>query len=114
MDIKKALGHRIRTLRKARSNSQEELAARINRSVDAISLIERGENWPSVETLERIAAALDMPTSELFNDLSDIGREADADDTLASAVGKLSQLRADDLKIALATIEALAANRLHK
>lgn len=43
--------------------------------VDFLSLIERGRNAPSFETLERIARRLKIPVAELFNfDISAIRR----------------------------------------
>ncbi len=46
--------------------SQEKFAELLDVSVDFLSLIERGRNAPSFETLEKIARRLRVPTSELF------------------------------------------------
>lgn len=46
--------------------SQRELARRINMSGQMISKIERGETTPSLDTLNKIASALDVPVSSLF------------------------------------------------
>jgi transcriptional regulator with XRE-family HTH domain len=46
--------------------SQEDLAGLIGRSVDAVSNIERAKGLPSLETLEAIAAKLEIPIAEFF------------------------------------------------
>ena len=68
MDITKALGKRIRQLRQARPDklTQEDLAEHADISVSFLSMIERGERAPHIETLIRIACALDVSISELF------------------------------------------------
>ena len=52
------VGSRLRDLRKERQLSQRELADLAGLSPNAISLIERDEQSPSVATLQRLAAAL--------------------------------------------------------
>ena len=53
-------------IRQARKLSQESLAAmaRIHRT--QISLFETGRRQPGIETLVRLAGALEVPTGELF------------------------------------------------
>ena len=46
--------------------SQEQLAERAGISVDFVSLVERGINAPSFETLEAICNALQVEVSEMF------------------------------------------------
>jgi transcriptional regulator with XRE-family HTH domain len=46
--------------------SQEQFAESLGMSVDFLSLIERGRNAPSFETLERIAKRLRLSVAELF------------------------------------------------
>jgi transcriptional regulator with XRE-family HTH domain len=46
--------------------TQEQFAEALNISVDFLSLIERGRNAPSFETLDRIAKRLRVSVSELF------------------------------------------------
>lgn len=64
--LREQFGERIRALRKEAGLSQEELAAKADISVDFVSLIERGINAPSFETLETLARALNLPVKELF------------------------------------------------
>ena len=65
-DILKRLGARIREERRKTKLTQEELAKRVDLSVDFIGYIERGKQAPYIKTLERIAKALSVETYELF------------------------------------------------
>jgi transcriptional regulator with XRE-family HTH domain len=65
----KDVGHKIRLLRLGRSGgrmTQEHLSERAGISVSFLSMIERGERSPHLETLARIAEALGVAVSELF------------------------------------------------
>ncbi len=64
--IKKALGKRIRALRRLKRVTQQQLAQRINLSASQLSNIERGIKNPKPELLEKMAAALNIPREELF------------------------------------------------
>ena len=60
------IGKRIKSLRKSHGLSMRDLAARSSLSANAISLIERGENSPTVSSLKRLSKALDVSIHELF------------------------------------------------
>ena len=64
--LKQKFGKRLREIREQRRMSQEQFAETLDISVDFLSLIERGRNAPSFETLDRIAKRLRMSVSELF------------------------------------------------
>jgi transcriptional regulator with XRE-family HTH domain len=74
-EIGKRVGTRIRELRTqgARRWTQEELAERAHISVSFLSMIERGERVPHLETLFALASALEVRLSELFLDGVDGG-----------------------------------------
>jgi transcriptional regulator with XRE-family HTH domain len=61
-----ALGRRIRELRKQLCCTQEELANRAGISVSFLSMIERGERLPHLETLAQLAESLGRTLAELF------------------------------------------------
>lgn len=63
-----SLGRRLRAAREERGLSQRELAAKASISINAISLIERDENSPSVATLQSLANALNVKMSYFFDD----------------------------------------------
>ena len=65
--MKSRVGLQIKVLRTNRSMSQAELAEAIDRSVDAVSAIERGKSLPNFDTLERLADVLQVPVKEFFD-----------------------------------------------
>lgn len=62
------VGQRIRSIREQRGWSLRALAERSSLSINAISLIERGENSPTVSTLHLLATALDVCIADFFNE----------------------------------------------
>jgi transcriptional regulator with XRE-family HTH domain len=60
------IGQRIRELRKKRGLSQGDIAKASGFVRAYISRVEHGHTVPSLETLERFAAALDVPLYRLF------------------------------------------------
>ena len=60
------LGARIKELRKTRNLTQEQLSERVDLATRFISLIEVGRSSPSLETMEKIAIALDVEIKDLF------------------------------------------------
>jgi len=64
--LREKFGNRSKTIRLARSMSQEQFAELLEISVDFLSLIERGINAPSFENLEVFSTQLDIPVHELF------------------------------------------------
>ena len=66
-NLKGQFGKRIKTLRKQKHMTQEQLAEASTISVDFLSLIERGKNGPSFEVIERLARALEVPIKDLFD-----------------------------------------------
>ncbi len=67
MEIEHKLGLRVRFLRIRRGMTQENLAERINRSVDMVSKIETGATGPSFESLKRLSGALEVSMYDLFD-----------------------------------------------
>jgi transcriptional regulator with XRE-family HTH domain len=65
--LRKDFGDRLRTIRQQRKMSQETFAEFVGISVDFLSLIERGRNAPSFETIEQIAKRLRVPVKALFD-----------------------------------------------
>lgn len=65
-NILKGLGKRIRTFRKLKALTQEELGEKSGLSYKFVGEIERGEVNPSLDYLVRIANALSVKVGDLF------------------------------------------------
>lgn len=61
------IGDKIRTLRRKRGLSQEQLGAMVGFSQSKISKIENGD-WDSLSDLRLIAKALEVPIEELVRE----------------------------------------------
>lgn len=57
---------RLREVRLARGLTQEQLAEKLDVSLNFLNLIERGERAPSFVTLERITRVLRTPAATFF------------------------------------------------
>lgn len=60
-------GQRIRQLRNAKKLSQEELALRSGINPAYLGHLERGLKCPTIDTVNKIASALDISLSDFFN-----------------------------------------------
>ena len=65
------VGPRIRMLREQRGLSLRALSTRCALSINAISLIERGENSPTVSSLQQLASALGVKITDFFQEAHD-------------------------------------------
>ena len=64
--IKNKVGQRIADIRISKGFSQESLAAKAGLHRAYIGKIERGEKNVGIETLEKVAIALEVPLVEFF------------------------------------------------
>ena len=73
-----SIGENIKKLRKNKGLSQKQLAEILNLSEITIRRYEKCSNIPTIETLDKIAIALDVPLNELLGTnatTNDIGRK---------------------------------------
>ncbi len=61
------LGENIQTIRKHRKMKQQELADAIGINMQSLSKIERGVNYPTFDTLEKIMDVLEVTPNELLS-----------------------------------------------
>jgi len=95
-DLTRDVGAMIRAARERRRITQSQLADRTGKSLQMIGRIERGLAAPSFETLESLAAELDVSVASFFQVG---GYEAGATESAMSRiVDWLSRLDADDLE----------------
>ena len=71
----KAIGNRIRTVRKARGYTQEQLAERADISFAFVGHIERGTRVMSIKTLYSLARALDCSTDYLLGNAQENSKD---------------------------------------
>ena len=72
-DIAKIIGQRIRSYRTQKGLSQEKLAELAGCHPTYIGQLERGEKNVTLESVEKIASAMDISLSELFDKLGKSG-----------------------------------------
>lgn len=63
----KAIGERVKNSRKNKGITQEKLADMVGVSTTYIGFIEQGQRLPSIKTSDKIARALGVKLSELFD-----------------------------------------------
>ncbi len=66
-NVNKDFGKRVAELRKKAGYSQEQFAFKCGVDRTYVGVVERGEKSPTLNTIEKIANALDISMSELFN-----------------------------------------------
>ncbi len=66
MTLEQAVAQNLRAVRMQRKLSQERVAKKAGISVSYVSMLERGERSPPLETLESIAKALGVPPLALL------------------------------------------------
>ena len=72
-DIAKIIGQRIRNYRTQKGLSQEKLAELAGCHPTYIGQLERGEKNATLESVEKIASAMDISLAELFDKLGKSG-----------------------------------------
>jgi transcriptional regulator with XRE-family HTH domain len=92
------IGDRLRDLRDAKNLSQGDIEKRTGLLRCYISRVENGHTVPAIETLEKMARALEIPMYQLFNDGEEpskppnlLKRKSSAD-TLWGSSGKAAHL----------------------
>lgn len=108
-DLKSIVGARVRAARKSAGLSQARLAEAIDRTVEAVSNIERGRSLPPLDQLQRIGVATGCPLASLVDvplDESSSPEQARLEIRLQAAARALAL---DQLRIAVVQIEALRA-----
>jgi transcriptional regulator with XRE-family HTH domain len=105
----------VREIRRARHLSQRQLASRMQVPRTYISKIENGKAIPTLGSLERLAAALDVDVSRLVRDARSRREEEVAaifaDPFLAEVAGILPQLDSLKRTLFLSAVRDAAAGR---
>jgi transcriptional regulator with XRE-family HTH domain len=70
-DLRSAFGARLRDLRRGAALTQEELAHRARIASGYLSDLERGQQSPTLDVVNRLARALGVTMSEMFMPLTE-------------------------------------------
>jgi transcriptional regulator with XRE-family HTH domain len=65
--LRKQFGIKLRSFRKRRGMTQEQFAELLDISIDFLSLLERGLNAPSFESIESFSITLGIPVKDFFD-----------------------------------------------
>lgn len=106
-ELAKNIGERIRTLRKERGMSQEELAFKASSHASYIGQLERGEKNITLESLENIIHALNISFEELFKFMLPQNSESRDYSVLASILNCLYTRSVEDHKAAYDVINRM-------
>lgn len=104
------VGFRVRALRRQRRLTQAGLAELIDRSVDGISAIERGIAAPGMETLARLAQALETTPNVFFDDEHGPAISPIRAGLLADINARLRVIDDRSLKVAVHVVAGLSNN----
>ena len=101
MSLERTVIDNIRRIRKEKNISQEKLAEYCGTSTSYIGLMESYRNVPKLSTIERIAAALNVPAQALFEDASGEGAGGAASERQAAARAKIKRDIMQELEASL-------------
>lgn len=104
MERQALFGSRIRSIREAADVSREVVAERAGISANYLGEIERGEKWPTLDMIERIAAALQVSPPAFFEYEAE---EVDNNVLLSKLQRLLSDRSTDQLQRAFRVLKAL-------
>ena len=105
MITQEQLGAKIKQIRKSKKITQEKLAEIIDVDFGYISKLEVGQNFPSIQTLNKIADTLGVDISEFFT-YKDINKL----DLKAETTKLLDNFNQDELKIIYKVAKSIRLN----
>lgn len=106
MDKKKEIGSRIRTMRKSRDMTQEDLGNALGQSASSITMYETGRREPDFETLEALADIFNVPLAYLVSDNSSTDYIPRTEESRTLAKG-IDQLPKEQREQALSVVRAM-------
>lgn len=101
------LGRKIRTLRKSKGWTQEELGASCSINYKYIGAIERGEENPSLSVLQKIAEGLGVEISELFRFRHEERDPGKLRKDIIDTINRIGKEEEEKLRLILRIVDAL-------
>lgn len=109
MNLKQHIGLKVKSARREKGLTQEQLAERIGKAVETLSNIERGAALTGLETLAQIAQVTDKPMVFFFEQSDGSGsvsrKRLEAEDELRLQAKGLSD---KELALAVALVKTVA------
>lgn len=102
--IKEQLGARIKEIRKAKGLSQDKLSEKVGIDAKHLSRIEVGRSFPSLDTLARLAKALNVEIKDIFEFAHEAKSLIELKETLSSLMEEATE---DKLKVAVKVLRAI-------
>ena len=99
------VGKRIRFFREQDGLTQAQLAEKVGLSNNYVGLIERGEKHPKIDTLNKIAQALEVKLAEFFNPLKN--KAEDSAEAIKELKRLLSKRKFKDAKLLLSIYRSI-------
>ncbi len=110
--LKSHIGSKLRLARQKEGLTQEQLGAKVHKSTEAISNIERGNAFTSIETLDKFAQALNVPLIYFFEDYDRKSRRGrQKSETRLALVNAIGDLSDRDVQIVANLVDSLLQNR---
>lgn len=105
MDLQ-SIGENIRSYRKKRKWRQEDLAEKVDLSVNYISLLERGEKISALDTFIDIVNVLGVTSDMVLTDVLDTGYQIKS----TQLADRIAQLSPEDRRDILAVVDTMVRN----
>lgn len=110
--LKSHIGSKLRLARQKDGLTQEQLGAKVHKSTEAISNIERGNSFTSIKTLDKFAQALNVPLIYFFEDYDRKSRRGrQKSEARLALVSAISDLADRDVPIVSNLVDSLLENR---
>lgn len=112
--IKQAIfGHRkkINSIREAKGKTAKEVISAVGMGAPMYSRIENGVNEPSLTTLEKIAKALGVSLSEIFQAEDGLSEVSSYDKSLMEKVRMIENLTEEEKKTVFSIVDAFVGKK---
>lgn len=103
--FRQQLGRRLRALRRESGLTQAVVAKHAEIGNEFVSRLENGQGSPSLDTLGRLAAALDIPVAELFQFENETPSQQRTAKRLLRVLGRLGE---EEINLVLRMAEQVA------
>jgi len=108
------IGKRIKEIRKSKGMTAKEVVSSVGMGAPMYSRIENGVNDPSLSSLEKIAKALGVKLSDIFNTDDELVEINSYDASIMEKIKLVEILTTDEKKMVFSFIDALIGKKKMK